>query len=340
MGNITAQGEIDFNWSQDNRLLDVSSQAQSVGQYGYDGRGLRVKRTVDGATLYTLYDASGNLLAEVDSSGNVLREYAYLGSQKLTMFDYTIEQGFTVNIATSSGTLVEGVNIYAFNENNSYTGLSRTSDEQGRGLFDREDFGEGEYTFRVDYLGSQFWSAPVAVLTSNSIDVVIEEEVASLTVTMDGVVQAGVKVYVFSTSGSYLGLYAITDENGQVHFTLPESVEYIFRADLLGGQYWSSALLLADGGSSSTITTGGGTLSFTVSDNDTPLEGIQTYLFTPTGAYLGLSATTDSLGQVSYQVPDGTFSIRADYLGYQFWSEETVVTGATDVDLNISPTRM
>jgi YD repeat-containing protein len=43
-------------------------------------------------------------------------------------------------------------------------------------------------------------------------------------------------------------------------------------------------------------------------------------LFNSTGAYLGLSNTTDANGQVSYDLPEGTYKYRVDSLGYQFWT--------------------
>jgi hypothetical protein len=40
----------------------------------------------------------------------------------------------------------------------------------------------------------------------------------------------GVKVYLFTASGSYVGVSGTTDANGEVRFTLPER-QYKVRAD-------------------------------------------------------------------------------------------------------------
>jgi len=53
------------------------------------------------------------------------------------------------------------------------------------------------------------------------------------------------------------------------------------------------------------------------------LTGIKTYLFKDTGAYTNLSQTTDTNGTSTFStsaLAAGNYKIRADYLGYQFWS--------------------
>lgn len=84
---------------------------------------------------------------ESDDQGNTLREYAYLGSNRIAPFDYTIEQELTVNVSSSTSSNFEGVKVCSFNEKDTYTGLTQTSDEQGRTLFDRDSFGKDSYTF-------------------------------------------------------------------------------------------------------------------------------------------------------------------------------------------------
>ncbi|MFH2043999.1 MAG: RHS repeat-associated core domain-containing protein [Pseudomonadota bacterium] len=53
----------------------------------------------------------------------------------------------------------------------------------------------------------------------------------------------------------------------------------------------------------------------------TPLESIKVYLFTSSGAYQGINATTDFQGQVIFSLPAQDYKVRADYLGSQYWSE-------------------
>ena len=44
-------------------------------------------------------------------------------------------------------------------------------------------------------------------------------------------------------------------------------------------------------------------------------------MFNEAGIYLGISGTTDSGGLVSFNLSNGAYKFRVDYLGYQFWSE-------------------
>jgi YD repeat-containing protein len=230
-GNMTTRGTTAFVWNRNNQLIRALENANPVGEYSYDARGLRTSTTVNGTTTYFIHDNTGNLVAETDDQGNVR--------------------------------------------------------------------------------------------------VVTDEASVQLTITLDGAVQGGVKVYLFSESGTYLGQYAITDNSGRVSFTMPTGVHYTFRADLLGNQYWSDVVTVQSGGTSVAIDTCGCMLRFTLTEAaGLPLAGIKTYLFSPSGSYLGISATSDSQGQVVYSVPAGTYKIRADYIGYRFWIPEYTVTAS------------
>jgi RHS repeat-associated protein len=331
-GNTLAKGDLALTWNEDNHLKQIDINAETAGSYGYDARGLRTVKTTAEGTILSIYDTAGNLLAETDEAGTTIREFVYLDSQRLTLFDYTIPPEFTVNVITTSGTKVPNVRTYAFDETNNYTGIYGTTDEHGVALFTRGDFGEGSYHFRVDYLGAQFWSDKVVVQDTSSLEVIIEDEPVGVNVVMDGEPQEGVKVYAFTESGSYLGIYSVTDENGQVSFNLPEGQNYKFRADLLGSQYWSDSSTIVAGGPAIEVNTGGGAMSITVQEGPSlPLSGIKTYLFSASGSYLGKTVTSDAEGNTSYRVSGGSYKIRADYLGYQFWSEVISVTDSATV---------
>lgn len=326
-GNTVAKGDQHYSWTQANRLGSVEVNAETVGQYGYDANGLRVIKNSEGVNRLAIYDAGGNLLAETTEGGEVIREYVYLDGQRITLFDYTVLPQFTLQVVTSEGIAVSNAKAYAFTEQNSYAGIYGTTDEAGNSLFDRTDFVQEMYTFRVDYLGASFWSEPVNVQEADTINILIEDEPTEVQVVLDGAAQEGVKVYAFTEAGSYLGVYGVTDGTGTVTFTLPEGENYLFRADLLGGHYWSSSTTIQAGGIAAVINTGGGELQiFVGQDVDTPLEGLKTYLFTETGSYLGQTSVTTANGLISYTVPSGTYKVRVDYLGYQFWSEPIAIT--------------
>jgi RHS repeat-associated protein len=246
-------------------------------------------------------------------------------------------ENIEVNVETNNGTTLSNLNVYAFTELGSYTGVNATTNEYGTATFDSDSFDAGNYKFRVDYLSNQFWSQVITLPDTLSVDVIIEEETAEITVTTGSGPSQGLNVYLFTGGGSYLGLYETTDEYGKVSFDLPVGRDFKFRADILSHQYWSDIVTIVSGGINDiSLNAGGGILYVTVDKGSgIPMEGINTYLFNASGSYLGLSQTSNSSGMVEYDVPEGDYKIRADYLGYQFWSQDTTVTEDTNLILSI-----
>ncbi|WP_417690542.1 RHS repeat-associated core domain-containing protein [Pseudidiomarina sp.] len=59
-GNVTAAGALQFSYDAENQPISVSGS--SSGNYVYDGNLKRVKQTVNGATIYNVYDQAGQLV--------------------------------------------------------------------------------------------------------------------------------------------------------------------------------------------------------------------------------------------------------------------------------------
>jgi RHS repeat-associated protein len=242
-----------------------------------------------------------------------------------------------VNVETGKGRALSDLIVYAFTESGSYTGIKSTTEENGTAIFDSDDFEAGTYKYRVDYLGNRFWSQVVSLPETSTVGVVIDEETAEVTVTTGAGPVQGAKVYLFTGSGSYLSLYGNTDAGGKVSFDLPVGRDFKFRADISGNHYWSDVTtILAGGPNQVPVDAGGGLFQMTVEKGPgIPMEGINTYLFNTSGTYLGLSQVTDSSGVVGFNVPEGNYKVRADYLGYRFWSQETWVSEDTSITLAI-----
>lgn len=242
-----------------------------------------------------------------------------------------------VTVSTDEGMPIAGVKVYGFTESGAYTGKNAVTDDAGIALFARSDFAPGNYKFRVDYMANQFWSSLVPV-SAAAVEVIIETEATEVTVTTAAGIAEGVRVYLFSEGGSYLGIYKVTDENGTVVFDLPAGRMFKFRADILGNRYWSDISTIAAGDVNHiAVDAKGGLFEITLlKDPLTPMSGVKIYLFSATGNYLGLSRFTDSSGRVGFDVPEGVYKVRADYLGYQFWSPETFIDVDTAIDLDIA----
>jgi RHS repeat-associated protein len=330
-GNILAQGGQEYSWNEDNRLQVVTVDDVEVGRYGYDHRGLRVLTTTSDGTLVALYDPDGHLLVEADESSNVLREYVYLNHQRLALFDYTELPAFTVRVATTSGATPEGLPVYAFDAHDQYTGFAATTDSQGQARFHRDDFGQGPYRFRVDYLGHQVWTEPVVVRASRGIVLVIEKVVVDVQAVLNGATADGVPVYAFTSAGEYLGLFGMTDSDGRVRFDLPVGGHYMFQAELFAEQYASGPVTITPDSAVVTIDPGGGILKFQIfDDSGSALPGLTTSLYNEAGAFLGVSRIGDSQGEVNYTLAAGRYLVRVDYLGYPFWSDVLAVTADTE----------
>ena len=78
-----------YAWNPLGRLTEVRDTAQGtlLARYGYDHRGLRNAKEVDGRTTRYLYGESRELIAELDQHGHILRQYLYLGDQPLALID-------------------------------------------------------------------------------------------------------------------------------------------------------------------------------------------------------------------------------------------------------------
>ncbi len=250
---------------------------------------------------------------------------------------YVVQSNLFVNVKTNKGRALSGQKVYVFTAAGAYTGVNATTDAQGLAMFSPQAFSAGTYKLRTDYLGEQFWSEVVGLPGTALVNLMIEEETAELAVTTGTGPAQGVKVYLFSGGGAYLGLNAVTNSQGRLFFDLPVGKTFKFRADILGSQYWSQPVTVSGGAVNQVpVDAGGGLFVVKVEKSaGSPMSGIRVYLYNASNSYLGLSQGTAASGEVSFSVPGGTYRLRADYLGYQFWSTDCVVTKDKSVTLPI-----
>jgi RHS repeat-associated protein len=336
-GNMISAGSRSYIYNQNNRLIEAREGIVVVGNYTYNANGQRIIKTIADGTVIFHYDIAGNIIGESTPGGDFTANYIYLGSLRLAAVLARPLDEFTVSVITSEGRGLSGINVYAFTESGAYTGKRATTDETGKAVFNPEEFTDGSYMFRADYLSDKFWSDVVALPGSARAEIIIEEKAVTVQVIQAGAAKEGVKVYLFNESGAYLGIFNITDENGNVDFVLPVGQGFKFRADVLGGKFMSDILTVTSGGTGSfSLATGGGTLTAVLEKQDgTPISGINMYLFSSAGSYLGLKEKSDDFGKAYFDVPDGTYKVRADYMGYKFWTDEISVSADTQSTLTI-----
>lgn len=247
-----------------------------------------------------------------------------------------------VTVTDTSGAPLPGLTVYAFN-GETYSGYSRVTDEAGVATI---TLPAGDYRFRVDVDGTQFWSGPAnhcpipgclgAMIT------VPPPVLVSVTDTQSAPLP-DLPVYAFS-AGVYSGYQGTTDENGQVSLRLPQGA-YRFRADSAGTQFWSSVEddCSVPGCTLATITI---TLPVEVIVQDsfgTAQPDLQVYAYSG-GAFTGHSGTTNENGSVLLTLPEGAYRFRADLNGTQFWSgtdDHCVIPGCESAMVTVTvPVRL
>jgi YD repeat-containing protein len=310
---------------------DAEAPLQGVRTYLFrEGGGYLGLTQVSGATGGVAFDVPrGSYQVRADYLG-----YSFWSTvvevTGATVIDLTIAH-HPVSIAVNSvyqgaSTPLSGIKVYLFSPANAYLGVSQQTGADGRVSFSLPG---RDYKVRADYLGQQYFSA---LFNQTDAAVTIPLAEAVVTVLQAGQAVGGVNVYAFSPSGSYLGITAKTDAFGKVTFRLPEA-SYKFRADYLGSQYWTAVEpLVADQSRPIALNTGGGAFRLTLLKGASePLAGVPCYAFTEGGSYLGLSGKTAADGRIVYNLSDGRYKFRLDYLGYSHWTDVVTVPAAMDL---------
>ncbi len=183
-----------------------------------------------------------------------------------------------------------------------------------------------------------------AVIFSSSAICVASDGI--LQVTIDKSAQnpiVGIPVYLFNESGSYLGQHQTTDSDGKVEFNLFEGT-YKIRVDYLGYRFWSPVYAI-NGNLSETLTISHQDVTLTVQGDypsPEPISNIPVYLFNEAGSYLSQNRTTDTSGQVVFNLPEQSYKVRADYMGQKFWSDSftwqdtTVIVPMADAEITVT----
>jgi len=84
-GNTTQYDALTLNYGDHNRLNRIQQASTTLASYTHNGQGQRVIKDAQGQVTVFHYDQAGQLLAETEATGNVLREYVYLNGQALAL---------------------------------------------------------------------------------------------------------------------------------------------------------------------------------------------------------------------------------------------------------------
>ncbi len=83
-GNAIQYRRGHYHYDDTNRMTAFNDQ-ETEASYGYNGKGERVRKTVDGITTHFRYGQAGQLLGEYNQAGQPIREYIYLDGQPIAL---------------------------------------------------------------------------------------------------------------------------------------------------------------------------------------------------------------------------------------------------------------
>ena len=88
-GNRTGDvgGMRTYTYNNANRLSSVADSGVTTASYVHNGLGQRSKKTVGGTDIVYLYDLAGNLIAEHDAAGAMIRDYVWMAGSPVAQID-------------------------------------------------------------------------------------------------------------------------------------------------------------------------------------------------------------------------------------------------------------
>jgi len=107
-GNVTSNGNIDFQYDDNSRLRCAKCGTADQIAYDYDAIGRRMSRTKAGQTAYLVYSESGALLMEFNPTANQRQEHIYLGGQKIATKTQSAYFATALSISASSADIGTG----------------------------------------------------------------------------------------------------------------------------------------------------------------------------------------------------------------------------------------
>ena len=128
-GNTVVDNQREFVYNQNQRLIRALEGTTVLGEYVYNAKGQRVKKTVGEQTTLYHYDLQGNLIAESAADGTITTEYVYMNGQPIgkiegdnLSFYHTDHLGTPMIMTDTSGAKVWEGEFLPFGEPMSITG--------------------------------------------------------------------------------------------------------------------------------------------------------------------------------------------------------------------------
>lgn len=328
-------------------VRDSANVAQSgLSVYAFDGTTyMNVSGTTDASGIAVLMMPAGSYRFRIDKNGTQFFTNAsnHCTTPACTEVDHEIPENVSVTVTNPAGSPEAGLTVYAF-DGTTYTNKSALTNAAGIAIF---TLVPGNYRFRIDKDGTQFFTAAANHCAAPGCTAVAYEVPANITVSVTssaGGPDAGLTVYAFN-GAAYTNKSAVTDAAGQATFTLVPG-SYRFRIDKNGTQFFTDENNHCTAPGCTAVAyelPANITVSLTNSAGG-PEAGLTVYAFNGT-TYTNKSAVTNSAGEANFTLLPGNYRFRIDKSGTQFFTaanNHCEVPGCTavtyDVPANITVT--
>lgn len=242
------------------------------------------------------------------------------------------EQGpCLIRVEDKQGNPLNEVEVAGYTSEGTYTGVSGITQAGQVSL----EISRGEYSFRADYQGQDYWSDLIAYPEMNQVTIQVDlTPFEVLVVDRDRNPIPGTEVHAYLDPDSYTGLSQRADQNGNTTFDL-QSGTYRFRVDYLGEAYWSDPISVPEA-VSTTLEVGPYNFQVTVADQSgSGVGGVPVYVYDQAKSYTGIGGRTDNQGTVNLELNQGQYNFRADYGGDIYWSDPVSVPDALQASIRV-----
>jgi alpha-tubulin suppressor-like RCC1 family protein/Tol biopolymer transport system component len=288
-------------------------------------------------TILAVWTGSRGSLTEIDcddDSAGLQSELTFYGETGTTYWIEVVQKGapgggdlvlniqeavilpVLVTVLDTDGAPEIGMTVEAY-DGETFTGFSDVTDDYGEATL---TVPEGTYRFRVVKNGTEFWSGYCALPGCTTADITTTIPMAVNVV--DGYGNPQPDVWVVAYDGSTATEYVdATDYGGWADFTLPLG-SYRFYTEVNNQVFWSDTVnhCTIPGCFEATIYVDY-PVTVTVLDDDlVPHIGVPVRVF-DVDTMLPYLALTDSLGEVHFNLPDGSYRFRAGVNGTVYWSD-------------------
>jgi RHS repeat-associated protein len=246
----------------------------------------------------------------------------------------------TVSVTDTAEAVQTGLLVTAYNGDTA-TDFSATTDENGQATL---NLPEGSYRFQTIKNGTRSYSGEtnhctIPTCTTAGITVPVFGQVTVTVADSVNTPQSTLPVFAYN-GDTQTGYNSITDNNGQVTLTLPEG-SYRFRSNKNSVAFYSGTenhcTVPTCTSAQVTLPVFGDVTVMVTNVNNEPQTDVPVYAYTGE-TYTGYNGRTDSTGQATISLPEGSYHFRATLHDFDYFSsteDSCTVPTCTAVSIDV-----